>query len=785
MRSFAVAGSASFVKQLTDNSQVTKVTSATFPTEDVIQDRPVFNVAQAEHQPQPFYTQLNVADLQSGGSTDKPVLVEGPPVKPGDERSPPFLLELFCGTAGVCAQFKTRGGRALGIDHHLKRTRLKAAAVKLDLTQPWVQELIEREVKLGRVHAIHLGPPCGTASRARNIPVKRKLRSKGAPNPKPLRSSVYPLGFPWLKGLNKTKVDAANCLYEFSARLVQLADQFGVLFTVENPANSILWETPFFKPLLEKFFFHIVDACEYGSQHKKATAFLANFDAPRLKRRCNGDHQHAPWKIQKLETGAWSFDTAKEAEYPLKLAAELASAFLDELSKCNVLHLQDDLQDHASKISAEAQPRRTKGPLLVAEFKTKVTVWCSIDEVPPQIIPEDAQPPWQGVPVGSKRLDVQPEESEMGGVSRLKVTFGVYFSPKEFVLNVQQLRHPFDVPLPLDDANMAAIAFILKNGPAAVAKHRADVLKHYVNRAKELQRDEAALHEGLDSLLQPVLRSKKLLLFKEMLTDAGVNDATLVDEMCDGFRLVGDLNPSGQFKQQLKPAAISVDQLRQTALWAQKAVVSSCRKVLEDNEIAVAVWEETMQQASDEQRWVIGPFSSSEMTERLGDHWVPSRRFGVRQSGKIRAVDDFSQYLINSAVTCHEKLDLEGIDSICATARFFLGAQADDGFWQIPDESGAQCGNMVTHGALLVDPWKGTSYFFGDHAPIQFVEMWQRTGKKQVIAQAEIFPVLIAKETWQSEISDRSVLWFLDNESFFASAVGVYAPLEPPLFSTE
>lgn len=188
MRSFADAGSSGVVKQLTDNSQVTKVTGATFPTEDVIQDRPVSNVVQAEHQPPPFYTQPNVADLQSGASTDKPVLVEGPSAKSGDERSPPFLLELFCGTAGVCAQFKTRGGRAL--DHHLKRTRLKAAAVKLDLTQPWVQELIEREVKLGRVHAIHLGPPCGTASRARNIPVKRKLRSKGAPNPQPLRSSV-------------------------------------------------------------------------------------------------------------------------------------------------------------------------------------------------------------------------------------------------------------------------------------------------------------------------------------------------------------------------------------------------------------------------------------------------------------------------------------------------------------------------------------------------------------------------------------------------------------------
>ena len=47
--------------------------------------------------------------------------------------------------------------------------------------------------------------------------------------------------------------------------------------------------------------------------------------------------------------------------------------------------------------------------------------------------------------------------------------------------------------------------------------------------------------------------------------------------------------------------------------------------------------------------------------------------------------------------------------------------------------------SRVTHGALLVDPWKETSYFFGDHVPGQFVGMWQRAGKKQVIAQAEIF----------------------------------------------
>ena len=53
-----------------------------------------------------------------------------------------------------------------------------------------------------------------------------------------------------------------------------------------------------------------------------------------------------------------------------------------------------------------------------------------------------------------------------------------------------------------------------------------------------------------------------------------------------------------------------------------------------------------------------------------GRRVIPSRRFGVKQNDKVRAVDDFSQFLINSAVTCHEKLDLEGIDAICATARF-------------------------------------------------------------------------------------------------------------------
>ena len=53
----------------------------------------------------------------------------------------------------------------------------------------------------------------------------------------------------------------------------------------------------------------------------------------------------------------------------------------------------------------------------------------------------------------------------------------------------------------------------------------------------------------------------------------------------------------------------------------------------------------------------------------------------MRQGGKIRPVDDFSQYLINATVSSHEKIDLEGIDHIAAAARFFTGASDQLGAW--------------------------------------------------------------------------------------------------------
>lgn len=672
----------------THRQEQPKVDAGNFPQEEFIQGKPVS-----------FGPQVEGLGVASGSVSHG---LEGPRERPdaaipseglgnSDQKCKraPFLIELFCGTAGVCAQFRTLGGRALGIDHHLKRTKLKSAAVKLDLNQQWVQDLIMREISSGRVDAVHMGPPCGTSSRARNIPIKKKLRKAGAPNPAPLRSSKFPEGFPWLKGINLIKVEAANSLYDFAAKVALLCDEHGVLFTVENPANSFMWETKFFKRLVDRFFFHIVDACEYGSEHKKATAFLANFSADRLRQRCTGNHTHKSWNVEKAEDGSWRFDTAKEAEYPTKLAKQLALALFDKLLESQQFKLQDNLEDHAPKVSSEAQPRRPKGPLLLTEFKTKVVVSCDPEQVPPETIPEAATPPLQGIPVGSKRLDVQPVFNEKGEKVRLSATYGIFYNPEEFIQRALQLEHPSDTFLPIDDANMEAIRFILREGPVKTAQHRTRMLNHFLERAKSLQAEEARLHESLDQSIRPVLATKRLLLFREMLVEAGVDDPQLFDDLRFGFRLVGDLQPSGQFQPQWKPASLDVEQLKQTAVWAQRAVIASCRKGLDDLEMAQAVWDETMVQTMPDKQWVKGPFTAEQITQRLGPSWVPSRRFGVRQNGKIRPVDDFSQFLINATVSCHEKIDLEGLDHICSTARFFMGASTEDGDMRAAGDKGS------------------------------------------------------------------------------------------------
>ena len=91
-----------------------------FSKVEVIQGKPVSTMSAAEGQPVSFQPAAASSGISPGmGSLDEGLMSDA-----STRKRPPFLLELFCGTAGVCAQFRLLGGKALGIDHHLKRSKL-------------------------------------------------------------------------------------------------------------------------------------------------------------------------------------------------------------------------------------------------------------------------------------------------------------------------------------------------------------------------------------------------------------------------------------------------------------------------------------------------------------------------------------------------------------------------------------------------------------------------------------------------------------------------------------
>eukprot|EP00435_Cladocopium_sp_Y103_P035766 s4108_g9.t1 len=583
----------------------------------------------------------------------------------------------------VTAALKSMGCNALGLDHMVDKRRVKGPVAKVDLSKKPGQSTVLSWILEGKVDGVMLAPPCGTSSRAREIPLPKRLKLRSGMQPAPLRSDQFPMGLPTLRGVAKLKVRTANILYSFTREVIDACIQCNIPFICENPKRSLMWNTEPFLGLPESCKFQYIHACMYGSKRRKSTAFLMNFSAPNLQSECDGGHAHLPWGMVDAQDGrGLKFSTSLETEYPSLLCKHIALAFLEFLKANGKMISQTSAwDDQIQKIGAGLQPRGNKSPLILGEFKFKVDITSSNVPVP-QIISENVHPPFQGVPLDAKLISSRDEMQmgENGEKFQLqRSTFGVYFSPLEFLRRATLLEHPLDTPQLVDRSNLRAILFIRDHFPAHVAKFRVEQLKRFSKRAVELSAEEATLKGSLDPDVERILHTKRLLLFKEMADEAGVGDDSLFSELKSGFTLIGAMPESKQFPAKLKPALISVQQLRESSVWAKRMIHASCRRVANDEEIARAVYQETLQQLDN--GWVKGPFTEDQLDQKFDGCWIPSKRFGVRQGQKIRAVDDFSEFLINSSVSSSEKLQLFGIDEVVNTARTFLGCnyiQVDD-----------------------------------------------------------------------------------------------------------
>ena len=109
---------------------------------------------------------------------------------------PYVLLELCCGSANLCKAFNDSSLTSVGVDHVYNKQVAQAPVVVASLADDTGQSLVSANIDKHRPQVIHAGPPCGTASRARERPIPKALALRGAPQPRPLRSEQYPLGLP-------------------------------------------------------------------------------------------------------------------------------------------------------------------------------------------------------------------------------------------------------------------------------------------------------------------------------------------------------------------------------------------------------------------------------------------------------------------------------------------------------------------------------------------------------------------------------------------------------------
>ena len=276
-----------------------------------------------------------------------------------------IFIELFSGTGGLCAEVRRLGlSNSVGVDAHITK-HTKCPVLRIDMTTEYGMELVWRILGQDNCVAVHMGPPCGTSSRARDI------RRRKGPDPKPLRSDKWPNGLPSLQGSDKRRGGLANELYMQCAKIFEHCTRVGILCTIENPGNSYFWSTTFMTELAVGHKDVFLHHCMFGSERKKLARLRANFEQLEIIGvRCDDQHIHAKWGLVKSN---WA--TSLEVEYPHALCKAWARVFVDTILELGAVSppLQlSELPEHSlrqSQAATHKQPRGKRLPPLVREFK--------------------------------------------------------------------------------------------------------------------------------------------------------------------------------------------------------------------------------------------------------------------------------------------------------------------------------------------------------------------------------------------------------------------------------
>ena len=582
------------------------------------------------------------------------------------------FIEIFAGTGGLSAAIRHIGLSAVGIDHVVAKRAL-APVLHLDLSTEDGQALMWDMLARPSVAFVHLGPPCGTSSRARDI-------ANGGPPP--LRSDRFPDGRPNLTGTDLARVTTANALYHLSGAVMAFCCQQGILCTIENPSRSFAWQTTHLRGPLRPWSSNLVSihlhTCMFGSSRRKATKLLANHPGfQRLGSLCDGQHPHEPWG--RVRSG-WA--TALEVAYPPKLCRAWAQACKDILVDHQATHVMDlpaqsPSHNLAARASVGSQPRGKRLKPVVREVKHVIRLRGPpplLRLLPPRC-KEDApfppgltvQPPLPSLPAGARLLHTQMCPGDEARDS-MEAAYGIPWEPDEFIAQAVQMGHPAHFVDDVPQVLRKAIDEITSCSLGAMAGRRTEAMRRWMLRAVETREAEARAMANAPEHCRAVLGRKNLTLFHEMLEAAGYDDLDLCSDIRRGFDLMGDLKGPASFPRKVSYAALRPEQVRAVARDTRRAIVLSAQSS-RDTELDRELYDITLDEVK--RGWLDGPFDLG----ALAPDSTVSRRFGVKQgstnadgsrSFKVRPIDDLSESLINLTNGADVTIAPMGVDSILA-----------------------------------------------------------------------------------------------------------------------
>ncbi len=379
-------------------------------------------------------------------------------------RGRPLFIEICAGTAMLSRCFKEAGFDSIAIDHSKNRFHPLAHICNVDLTTSHGWEFLDHLVSHYNVIFVHAAPPCGTCSRAREIKLSGWC-------PQPLRTEDEPEGISSLQGDNLERVRAANAIYSGLSTFLQKCTQLGIPWSVENPARSLLWVTPWFRPLLEVACFYNFEACAWGSKRKTDKSFLSTLPQMcQLQAQCPGNHEHEPYGRKRDSFGKIVYATADEAAYPRELAKQvvhIVSHALQIFPDSSQATTANTPTNAAGTVSTAKQPRGQRMAPILSEFAAVTTI-SALDK-PPLDDKQRLNRAWKGIPKGAKLLKYF---SSGGDASSFNCTFGIYRTPSSWIKEAKLIEHPFDVYHAVPDQLLRVLFDFLTLGPATSMKRR-------------------------------------------------------------------------------------------------------------------------------------------------------------------------------------------------------------------------------------------------------------------------------------------------------------------------